>query len=107
MQPSKREPIEMLEEVVADLEKTFGTWQVKWGDVNRLQRTHTSGEEPFSDQSTSLPIAGGPGDVGSYSTSTPVPAPGQKMRYGVAGTFLRRDRRVRARDQGEIDSAVR
>jgi penicillin amidase len=85
MQPSKREPIEMLEEVVADLEKTFGTWQVKWGDVNRLQRTHTSGEEPFSDQSTSLPIAGGPGDVGIVFNFYTRPAPGQKMRYGVAG----------------------
>lgn len=85
MQPSKREPIEMLEDVVADLEKTFGTWQVKWGDVNRLQRTHTSGEEPFSDQRTSLPVAGGPGDVGIVFNFYTRPAQGQKMRYGVAG----------------------
>jgi penicillin amidase len=85
MQPTKRDPIEMLEEVVADLTKTFGTWEVKWGDVNRIQRTFTSGEEPFSDQRMSLPVAGGPGDVGIVFNFYTRPAAGQKMRYGVAG----------------------
>jgi len=85
MQPSKRDPIDMLEEVLADLEKTFGTWQVAWGDVNRLQRIHTSGEEPFSDQRMSLPVAGGPGDIGIVFNFYTRPVQGQKMRYGVAG----------------------
>jgi acyl-homoserine lactone acylase PvdQ len=85
MAPSKRDPIEMLEEVVAELTKTFGRWQVAWGDVNRLQRNHTSGEEPFSDQKPSLPIAGAPGDVGIVFNFYARQVPGQKMRYGAAG----------------------
>src|SRR6185436_2425395 len=44
------------------LESDFGTWRISWGDINRIQRVHTSGTlEPFSDAKPSLPVAGAPG----------------------------------------------
>src|SRR6185503_8327972 len=57
--------VRALEEVIADLTRDFGTWQVAWGEINRLQRIQSGGElEAFSDEKMSLPIAGAPGPVG-------------------------------------------
>jgi penicillin amidase len=79
--------IAVLEYVLGDLAKSWGTWKVAWGEISRIQRVHTSGIlEPFSDDKPSLPVAGGPGDpVGIvFNFYTPV-AKGQKRRYGTAG----------------------
>jgi acyl-homoserine-lactone acylase len=79
--------IAVLEYVLGDLAKNWGTWKVAWGDISRIQRVHTSGnQEPFSDDKPSLPVAGGPGDpIGIvFNFYAPV-ARGQKRRYGVAG----------------------
>jgi acyl-homoserine-lactone acylase len=79
--------IRALEEVMADLNRDFGTWRVAWGDVNRLQRIQSGGElETFSDARPSLPIAGAPGTVGIVNNFYARPEKGQKRRYGVAGT---------------------
>jgi acyl-homoserine-lactone acylase len=80
--------IRALEEVAADLTRDFGTWQVAWGEINRLQRIQSGGElEKFSDERPSLPIAGAPGPVGIVNNFYTRPAEkGQKRRYGVAGT---------------------
>lgn len=79
--------IRALEEVIADLKRDFGTWQVAWGEVNRLQRIQSGGEiESFSDAKPSLPIAGAPGTVGIVNNFYTRPVEGQKRRYGVAGT---------------------
>ncbi len=81
-----RDPLDLLESVSAELERDFGTWRVPWGEVNRLQRIHTSGEnEPFSDARPSLPVAGAPGTLGIVFNFYTRPSPGQKRRYGVAG----------------------
>lgn len=78
--------VRAIEEVVADLTRDFGTWQVAWGEINRLQRVHTSGEiERFSDAKKSFPVAGGPGWVGIVFNFYTRPEKGQKRRYGVAG----------------------
>jgi len=53
-----------LEKAVAELELKFGAWRVPWGEINRLQRVHTSGDEPFSDERQSWPVVGGPGAAG-------------------------------------------
>jgi len=80
--------IRALEEVAAELTRDFGTWQVAWGEINRLQRIQSGGElEKFSDERPSLPIAGAPGPVGIVNNFYTRPAEkGQKRRYGVAGT---------------------
>lgn len=79
--------IRALEEVIADLNRDFGTWQVAWGEINRLQRIQSGGElESFADEKPSLPIAGAPGPVGIVNNFYTRPIKGQKRRYGVAGT---------------------
>jgi penicillin amidase len=79
--------VRALEEVIADLTRDFGTWQVAWGDINRLQRIQSGGElETFSDAKVSLPISGAPGPVGIVNNFYTRPIKDQKRRYGVAGT---------------------
>ncbi|MGA2601613.1 MAG: acylase [Bryobacteraceae bacterium] len=81
----KPDAVEAFAQVVSSLEKTYGTWRVPWGDINRIQRTQSGGEEPFSDDRMSLPVAGAPGDVGIVFNFYARPEKGQKRRYGVAG----------------------
>ncbi|MEO8425976.1 MAG: penicillin acylase family protein, partial [Verrucomicrobiota bacterium] len=57
--------VRSLEEVMAELERDWGTWRVAWGEVIRLQRVQSGGEtEPFNDMKPSLPVAGAPGFLG-------------------------------------------
>ena len=86
---AKDKMLRALEQVVADLETSYGTWRVEWGEINRLQRVHTSGTESFDDARPSLPVAGGPSFAGVVFTFGSQPAKGQKRRYGTAGnTFV-------------------
>lgn len=79
--------VAVLEYVLDDIAKTWGTWKVAWGEINRIQRVHTSGTaEPFSDERLSLPVAGGPGDpIGIVFNFYAPAARGQKRRYGIVG----------------------
>ncbi len=79
--------IAVLEYVLGDLTKNWGNWKVAWGEINRIQRVHTSGSiEPFSDARPSFPIAGGPGNpIGIVFNFYSPEAKGQKRRYGIAG----------------------
>jgi acyl-homoserine lactone acylase PvdQ len=77
--------IRALEKAVADLEGKFGTWRVPWGELNRLQRRHTSGEEPFSDEMPSLPVRGGPSPAGLVFTYNAPATKETRRRYGVSG----------------------
>jgi acyl-homoserine-lactone acylase len=77
--------IRALEQAVGDLTRDWGTWRVAWGEINRLQRTHTSGQDPFSDERASLPVAGGASALGNVFTFNAPPAKGLKRRYGVSG----------------------
>lgn len=86
---AKFKMLRALEKTIADLELKFGSWQVPWGDINRLQRVHTSGDESFDDKKPSLPVAGGPSFAGMAFTFTARAEKGQQRRYGTAGnTFV-------------------
>ncbi len=82
---TKQDPVQSLEQVIDDLTGKFGTWQVPWGDLNRLERRQSGGEEPFRDDVKSLPIAGAPGDVGIVFNFYARKEKDLKRRYGVAG----------------------
>ena len=82
---AKEDPLGTLEDVLSDLQGKFGSWEVPWGDVNRIERAQSGGEEPFSDSKPSLPVAGGPGPEGIVFNFYARPENGQKRRYGVAG----------------------
>lgn len=78
--------VRTLEEVRKELERDWGTWRVAWGDLNRLQRTHWSGSEPFSDGRPSLAVPGGPGWLGIvFNFYTVRPGAPEKRHYGRYG----------------------
>lgn len=82
--------VESFEFAVASLEGVWGSWSVPWGDINRMQRIHTSGigqtaDGGFSDARPSVAVPGGPGPVGIVFNFYTRPVEGQKRRYGVAG----------------------
>jgi penicillin amidase len=77
--------IRSLEAAIGNLERDWGTWQVAWGEINRLQRVHTSGRELFSDTRSSLPVPGAAGSLGIIFNFYARPEKGQKRRYGYLG----------------------
>lgn len=72
-----------------NLETTFGTWKVPYGDVHRLQRhpnQHDMGSVPFTDDLPSLPQIGVRGPLGVAFTVYHTPStPERKLRYAVVG----------------------
>ncbi len=74
------------ERALNELQSDYGKWQVAWGEVNRLQRIHTSGTlEKFDDAKPSVPVPGASGQPGSLFTFNTRREAGQKRRYGVSG----------------------
>jgi acyl-homoserine-lactone acylase len=72
------------EDVIAELRHNFGSALVPWGDVNRLQRVHTGGGEPFRSDVATLPVPGAPERAGAiFAFNTRPGADGR--RYGVSG----------------------
>jgi acyl-homoserine-lactone acylase len=72
------DPLAALEQVKQQLEANWGTWQVPWGETNRLQRVHTSGSlEPYSDARPSVPVPGAPSITGTIMTFGAREIPGQ------------------------------
>ncbi len=81
-----KDPLAGLEHVRDTLTKEWGTWRVAWGELNRLQRIHTSGtEQAFSDHRPSVPVAGAPSSTGTIFTFGARPVAGQKRLYGTVG----------------------
>lgn len=83
---SPLEQVTALAQVVADLEKEFGTWQVAWGMDNRFHRT--TDKEP-SDEKPSWAVPATPGFMGSLNAYVSRKAPKTHKRYGITGnTFV-------------------
>jgi acyl-homoserine-lactone acylase len=77
--------IRALEDVLAELQRKFGTWRVGWGELNRLQRP-LENRSDFSDARPSLPVAGGtPAYGGIFFAFYTDPVAGQKRYYGTLG----------------------
>jgi penicillin amidase len=80
------DPLAALTQVKSSLETVWGTWRVAWGEVNRLQRVHTSGTlEPFSDDQPSVPVPGAPSFTGTIFTFGARAVAGQRRWYGTVG----------------------
>ena len=77
--------VRALESAVAELVETHGDWRIEWGEINRLQRIHTSGEAAFDDERQSLAVAGAPGPLGIVFNFYTRKEAGERRRYGVAG----------------------
>lgn len=75
-----------LEKSTAALQKTWGSSKLPWGEINRLQRIHTSGSQQLpSDARPSLAVPGIPSFAGGVFTFGADPVPGQKRWYGARG----------------------
>jgi penicillin amidase len=78
--------VQLLHNAVDTLNKKYGTPFISWGEVNRLQRIHTSGtKENFDDNKMSLPVGAVPGGMGSLFSFQTRTDPGQKKMYGISG----------------------
>lgn len=81
-----KDHVDAFTQAVGYMKKTYGGWKVAWGEVNRLQRMHTGGQESFDDSKPSLPVAGGPGNpFGIIYNFYARPEMGKKRMYGTAG----------------------
>ncbi|RYY68285.1 MAG: acylase, partial [Chitinophagaceae bacterium] len=77
--------LEPLRAAIHSLTKRYGTWQVPWGQINRLQRISPAIENVFDDGQPSIPVGFASavwGQLPSYVSKT---FPGTKNRYGYNG----------------------
>jgi penicillin amidase len=79
------DPLAALDSAARELTRVHGTWQVRWGDVNRLQRWLDRAGAGPSDSLPSLPVPGlDPGD-GAVFTFTASSRGDSRRQYGFAG----------------------
>lgn len=79
--------VALLDSVISDLQKDWGTWSVKWGAINRFQR-NAAGQEA-SDEKPSLAVTATPAFMGSINAYTSKKSKISKTRYGTTGnTFV-------------------
>lgn len=84
---SAAEQVKMLSQVVRELQKDFGTWEVPWGRLNRFQRPAEG--QSFSDAQKSWAVPATPGYMGSLNAYVSRKSPQTKARYGATGnTFV-------------------
>lgn len=79
------ERLALFEEVVTELEKDFGTWQVQWKEVNRYQRNDGNIKQDFNDQLPSTGIGMASGRWGALASFGARRYPGTKRMYGTSG----------------------
>ena len=78
--------VQMLYRATDTLYKRYGTALIAWGEINRLQRIHSSGTlEKFDDNKMSIPVSAVPGMLGSLFAFSTRTDPGQKKMYGTGG----------------------
>ena len=78
--------VQMINTATDTLLSRYGTAMIEWGEINRLQRIHTSGDlEKFNDQKISLPVGAVPGTMGSLFAFNSRNEAGQKRMYGISG----------------------
>ncbi|MGH7507047.1 MAG: penicillin acylase family protein [Longimicrobiales bacterium] len=84
-EPGEWPRMQALEAVLAELEADWGTTNVPWGEINRLQRTRATGSTPVDPEAAGLPIAGAPGWAGIVFDFRTPPGPAGKLRFGTSG----------------------
>jgi acyl-homoserine lactone acylase PvdQ len=82
---AKSEMVQALKEVLADLNKDFGTWRVAWGDLNRFQRISNGDALKMDDLKASIPVPFTSSAWGQLPSYTSRSIQGSKKWYGVNG----------------------
>ena len=83
--PGGASRLDALDSALARLERDWGTWEVPWGALNRLQRIDERSEQGFADDRPSVAVPGVAGQHGAVFTFHATPVAGQQRRYGVSG----------------------
>lgn len=73
------------ENAINQLTKQFGSWNIKWGDMNRFQRLSPDIRPFFDDQKESLPVSFTSSAWGSLAAFGSKTHPGTSKRYGTLG----------------------
>lgn len=79
------EKIKLLEDVIKELNKNFGTWKVTWGEMNRYQRITSDLEQKFDDTKPSFAVGMTSSTWGCLPSFGSVKPSGSKLRYGING----------------------
>lgn len=82
---TKEELLLPLLNVVQDLEKKFGNWQIPWGDINRYQRISGEIQQQYKDDQSSVPVGFASSAWGMIPSYNSKYFPGTNKRYGVSG----------------------
>jgi acyl-homoserine-lactone acylase len=67
------------------LTQDFGSWQVKWGEINRFQRNDGAIVQKFDDAKPSIPVPFTSAQWGSLASFGAKRWPGTKRYYGTSG----------------------
>ena len=79
------EKINFLNDVLKKLKSDFGTWEVKWGDLNRFQRIENKLSPYFDDAQPSIPSPFASSMWGSLPSFNSRTLDNSKKRYGYGG----------------------
>lgn len=79
------EKINFLYEVLKKLKTDFGTWEVKWGDINRFQRIENKLTPYYDDAAPSIPSPFASSMWGSLPSFNSRSFDNSKKRYGYGG----------------------
>jgi acyl-homoserine lactone acylase PvdQ len=82
---SALEKLSLLDDVMKELNKNFGTWKVPWGEMNRYQRLNDDLQQKYDDNKTSFPVGMASSAWGCIPSFTSRPPSGSKFRYGYHG----------------------
>jgi acyl-homoserine lactone acylase PvdQ len=82
---TENELLEPLEKTVNDLIEKYGTWKVKWGEINRFQRRNGELTTEFDDNSPSIPVGYASALWGSLPSFNSRYYANSKKRYGYSG----------------------
>jgi acyl-homoserine-lactone acylase len=78
-------PAPALDSALTALERSFGTWRVAWGVVNRTQRWDDFDDHGPRGDRPSLALAAVDGSLGAVFTDWPYAADREGRQYGVGG----------------------
>jgi len=74
-----------LAEVINELNKKWGSWQIPWGRINRFQRLSDDIQLKFDDSQPSIPVGFASALWGMLPSYNSRYYPGTNKRYGVSG----------------------
>ena len=79
------ERLQILAATLTGLADDNGSWNTPWGEINRFQRITGAIEQPFNDQTPSLPVGMASGRWGALASFGARAYPGTKRIYGSSG----------------------